>query len=122
MDGNDVELVYNTVKEAIERARRGEGPSLVELYTFRMRAHNSADREIRPQELRDEWETKSPIRRARAKLLDMGVAEEELKSIEDAAAAEIEEAYKFAASSKYPDPATVCDNVYRNDNERSTVR
>ena len=122
VDGNDVELVYNTVKEAIERARRGEGPSLVELYTFRMRAHNSADREIRPQELRDEWETKSPIRRARAKLLDMGVAEEELKSIEDAAAAEIEEAYKFAASSKYPDPATVCDNVYRNDNERSTVR
>ena len=87
-----------------------------------MRAHNSADREIRPQELRDEWEAKSPIRRAKAKLLEMGVTEEEFQAIEDAATAEIEEAYQFASSSNYPDPATVCENVYRNDNERGTVR
>lgn len=122
VDGNDVELVYDTVKEAVERARRGEGPTLVELYTFRMRAHNSADREIRSQELRDEWEAKSPIKRAKNKLLEMGVAEEEIKAIDDAATAEIEEAYKFAVASNYPDPATVCDHVYRNDNERGTVR
>ena len=122
IDGNDVELVYNTVGAAVERARRGEGPSIVELYTFRMRAHNSADREIRPQELRDEWEAKSPIRRARAKLLAMGVSESELEEIDAAATAEIEEAYRFASASPYPDPATVCDNVFRNDNERGTVR
>ena len=122
VDGNDVELVYNTVSEAVERARRGEGPSIVELYTFRMRAHNSADREIRPQALRDEWEAKSPIRRARARLLEMGVAEAELDAIDEAAHREIEEAYVFASSSKYPDPATVCEDVYRNDNERGTVR
>ena len=122
VDGNDVELVYDTVGEAVERARRGEGPSIVELYTFRMRAHNSADREIRPQALRDEWEAKSPIRRARAKLLELGVAEAELDAIDEAAQREIEEAYAFASGSRYPDPATVCEGVYRNDNERGTVR
>lgn len=122
VDGNDVEVVYNTVKEAVDRARRGEGPSIIELYTFRMRAHNSADREIRPQQLRDEWEAKSPIRRARKALVEMGVEEAELDAIDAAAAEEIEDAYRFAVSSNYPDPATVCEDVYRNDNERSTVR
>ena len=122
VDGNDVEVVYNAVHAAVERARRGEGPSLVELYTFRMRAHNSADREIRSQELRDSWEKKSPIKRLKAKLLSLGVKEEELNAIETRADEEIEQAYQFAVASKYPAAETVCENVYKNDNERSVIR
>ena len=122
VDGNDVEAVYEAVRTAVERARSGQGPSIVELYTFRMRAHNSADKEVRSQELRDAWEEKSPIRRLRDKLLAAGVTDETLEKISAAADAEIEKAYEFAATSRYPAPETVCENVYRSDNERSVIR
>lgn len=122
VDGNDVEAVYEAVHTAVERARAGEGPSIVELYTFRMRAHNSADREVRTQELRDQWEAKSPIRRLRDKLLSAGISEEVLCEIDAQADGEIEKAYEFAAASPYPAPETVCEDVYRNDNERSVIR
>lgn len=122
VDGNDVEAVYEAVRTAVERARSGQGPSIVELYTFRMRAHNSADKEVRSQELRDAWEEKSPIRRLRDKLLAAGVTDETLEKISAAADAEIEKAYEFAAASRYPAPETVCENVYRSDNERSVIR
>lgn len=122
VDGNDVEAVYKAARTAVERARSGGGPSIVELYTFRMRAHNSSDKEIRSQELRDAWEDKSPIKRLRNRLLTCGVAEETLEEVEAAADAEIEKAYEFAAASSYPAPETVCENVYKNDNERSVVR
>ena len=122
VDGNDVESVYSAVKEAVDRARRGEGPSLVELYTFRMRAHNSADKDVRPQALRDEWAAKCPILRLKNRLLDLGVDPAELQKIEERAEGEIEDAYQFAASSNYPNPATIYDNVYINDNERCTIR
>ncbi len=122
VDGNDIEAVYDAVTEAVARARAGEGPSIVELYTFRMRAHNSADREIRTQEERDAWELKSPIRNLKKRLLALGVEEGDLDKIESDADAEIQEAYEFAMVSAYPDPATVCENVYRRDNERSVIR
>lgn len=122
VDGNDVEAVYQAVSDAVSRARRGEGPSIVELYTFRMRAHNSADREVRSQALRDSWEEKSPIRRLKEKLLAAGIPEETLGEIEGQADAEIQQAYAFAVSSPYPAPDTVCENVYKNDNERSVAR
>lgn len=122
VDGNDVEAVYEAVRTSVERARSGQGPSIVELYTFRMRAHNSADKEVRSQELRDAWEEKSPIRRLRDKLLAAGVTDETLEGISAEADAEIEKAYEFAAASRYPAPETVCENVYRSDNERSVIR
>lgn len=122
VDGNDVEAVYEAVHTAAERARSGQGPSIVELYTFRMRAHNSADKEVRSQELRDAWEEKSPIRRLRDKLLAAGVTNETLEGISAEAGAEIEKAYEFASASRYPAPETVCENVYRSDNERSVIR
>lgn len=122
VDGNDVEAVYGAVHTAVERARSGQGPSIVELYTFRMRAHNSADKEVRSQELRDAWEEKSPIRRLRDKLLAAGVTDETLERISTEADAEIEKAYEFAVASRYPAPETVCENVYRSDNERSVIR
>lgn len=122
VDGNDVEAVFDAVSRAVQRARNGEGPSIVELYTFRMRAHNSADKEIRPQELRDAWEEKSPIKRLKAKLLNAGIAENVFLSIEAEADAEIENAYQYAVASPYPAPEAICENVYRNDNERSVVR
>jgi len=122
VDGNDVEAVYEAVYGAVARARGGGGPSIVELRTFRMRAHNSSDREVRPQELRDAWEEKSPIKRLGDKLLAAGVLKETLDVIHAEADAEMEAAYEFAAASKYPAPETVCESVYKNDNERSVAR
>lgn len=122
VDGNDAEVVYEAVHEAVKRARAGEGPSIVELYTFRLRAHNSADKDVRSQELRDAWEEKSPIRLLRNRLLARGITEDTLLTIEQSADDEIEKAYEFAVASAYPAPETVCENVYKNDNERSVVR
>ena len=56
------------------------------------------------------------------RLAEMGVTEETFQQLEDEANAEIEAAYEFASSSNYPDPATIYENVYANDNERSTIR
>ena len=95
IDGNDVELVFETVKKAVNRARRGEGPSLIELYTFRMRAHNSADADVRTGELKQIWAAKCPIKRAREKLRNDGMEEEALKRIEEEARTEMERAYEI---------------------------
>ena len=121
VDGNDVECVYAAVKEACDRARRGDGPSIVELFTFRMRAHNSADKDLRPKIILDEWSEKDPIVLLKARLEGMGCGKE-LEEIERVADDEIDRAYRFASSSDYPDPSTICDHVYIDDNERCTVR
>lgn len=62
IDGTDVELVYATCKEAVERARRGEGPSLIETKTMRMRGHAEHDDfSYVPKELLEEWNAKDPV-------------------------------------------------------------
>lgn len=121
-DGNDVCAVYACVKTAVQRARSGEGPTLVELCTFRMRAHNSAVKEIRPDSLLKEWEARDPIALLRARLCQDEVSPETLSKLEREAAEEMEEACRFAEASPYPNPASLCENVYRADNERCTVR
>jgi TPP-dependent pyruvate/acetoin dehydrogenase alpha subunit len=71
VDGNDILAVYKVTKEAVDRARRGEGPSLIELVTFRMGAHSTSDDPSRycPPELLKEWAEKDPVKRFEAYLL-----------------------------------------------------
>jgi pyruvate dehydrogenase E1 component alpha subunit/2-oxoisovalerate dehydrogenase E1 component alpha subunit len=99
VDGNDVLGVYAVVKEAVERARRGEGPTLVEALTYRVSAHSSSDdpSRYRDERITEEWKKRDPIARYRryltAQALLDDAAEERLKSeidaeVRDAIAAE----------------------------------
>lgn len=105
IDGNDPLAVYETAREAIERARRGEGPTLIEAMTFRFHGHvfGDADGYMDPAEKKAAVEA-DPYPRYRTQLIEGGIASEaELKAIEDAASAAIEDAVQFALNSPYPD-------------------
>jgi len=70
VDGNDVLAVYEAAREAVERARRGEGPTLIECKTYRHKGHSRVDpAKYRPKEEVEEWLRKDPIKRLREKLL-----------------------------------------------------
>jgi len=114
VDGNDVEAVYAVVKEAIERARAGGGPSLIEAKTMRMLGHAIHDgAEYVPDELLAEWEAKDPVRAYTDKLIESGITDQdELDEIDHRAAIEIEAAIDYAEASPFPDPANVENGVY----------
>ncbi len=85
-DGNDVLATYAVTKKAVERARRGEGPSLIEAVTYRMEAHTTADDPTRyrtPAEA-DEWQRRDPIARFQAFLTDRGLLDDDLRARIDA--------------------------------------
>lgn len=114
VDGNDVEAVYAVVQEAVDRARRGEGPTLIEAKTMRMLGHAIHDgAEYVPRELLAEWELRDPVKRYRQRLLDAGITDEtELAEIAQRAEVEIADAVAYAEASPLPDPATVEQGVY----------
>ena len=114
VDGNDVEAVYEATKVAVERARRGDGPSIIEAKTMRMMGHAIHDgAEYVPPALMAEWEKKDPIDRYEAKLLAEKEADQgELDEIRHRATVEIEDAIEFAEASPFPDPETVEAGIY----------
>ncbi len=124
VDGNDPVTVYEAVKKAVDYAREGNGPSIVECLTFRHQGHYCGDPAVyRPAEYMEHAHEKDAIPNFRKKLLEQGTAtEEELVAIEKAVDEEIEAAYKFANESDYPDPSEATTDVYSSDNERSVVR
>lgn len=123
VDGMDVEAVFRAVREAAERAREGEGPSLVETLVYRYQGHYCGDpAAYRPKEYLTEGRAKDPLLLARTRLTELGAAADELDALDREAAAEIERAYDFAKNAPDPDPAAVIENVYASDNERSVLR
>ncbi len=114
VDGNDVLAVYAVCKRAIERARAGEGPSLIEAKTMRMRGHSEHDDHFYvPKELLEEWRQKDPIERFEKYLAGRGLLPEQIRAeIERQALAEIDEAVEFAESSPLPDGPEALDGVY----------
>lgn len=123
VDGNDVLAVYEAVKTAVERARKGEGPSLVECITYRHEGHYCGDQAgYRPGEYMEKAIEHEAIPTFRKYLLSQGVKEEEIVQVENEITQEIADAYKFADESEYPDPSEAFTDVYSMDNERSVLR
>jgi TPP-dependent pyruvate/acetoin dehydrogenase alpha subunit len=123
VDGNDVLAVYEAVKEAVDYARAGQGPSIVECQTYRIVGHYEGDpEEYRPKELTEAWKDKDPIKLYRQYLLKAGVSQEEMAAIDRETTAEVEAAYAFAMKSPYPDISEICLDVYSSDNERCVSR
>ncbi|MGC9258307.1 thiamine pyrophosphate-dependent dehydrogenase E1 component subunit alpha [Desulfurella sp.] len=114
VDGNDVLAVYEAAKEAVERARKKEGPTLLECKTYRYHGHFEGDtQEYKPKEEVEEWLKKDPIPRFASKLINGKVAtESELKEIEKRIEQEIEDAVKFAVESPYPDVSETFEDVW----------
>ncbi len=114
VDGNDVLAVYEAVGRAVEHARSGKGPALVECKTFRVRGHSEADKaDYVPQELREQWLAKDPIKRFEAYLQEQQVLTPTKKvQIEAQVKAVVDDAVQFAEASPAPDKATVADYLF----------
>jgi pyruvate dehydrogenase E1 component alpha subunit len=114
VDGNDVFAVDEVMKKALERARSGEGPTLIECKTYRWFGHWTGDpQNYRTTEEIEEWKEKCPVKRLRGYLIDKKIlTEDEIKEIEAGAQKDIEEAVKFALESPEPDPAKAMEDVF----------
>ncbi len=115
VDGNDLLAVYEVTKEAVDRARRGEGPTLIESITYRMSFHNTTDNPSRYQDPKDleEARGRDPIERVEAYLRERGMwSEEKEKEYRAAAAQEIEDALVEAQKAPRPEPSQIFENVF----------
>jgi TPP-dependent pyruvate/acetoin dehydrogenase alpha subunit len=123
VDGNDVLAVYEATRRGVERARNGEGPTLIEADTMRMRGHaEHDDMKYVPREMLAEWVPKDPILRYERYLVAAGLA---AQSDLDAVAAMIEGQLDldlaFAESSPFPEGASALDRVYADATARLPV-
>ncbi len=113
VDGNDADVVYSVATSAIERARSGGGPSLVEAETYRHGGHSRADPgKYRPDDEVAAWLARDPIPALRHRLLDAGVPEARLVAIEQASLAAVDEATAQAQASPAPPRSLVERDVF----------
>ena len=114
VDGMDVMAVYEAAGEAVARARRGEGPTLIEAKTYRFRGHFEGDSgTYRPKEEIEEWLKRDPLKSFKEKLLEMKLlTEKKADEIDQEMLAEIDQAVKFAQESPFPEPEETLENVY----------
>jgi pyruvate dehydrogenase E1 component alpha subunit len=114
VDGNDVLAVYGAAREAVGRARRGEGPTLIECKTMRMRGHSEHDdASYVPREMLEAWRKKDPIQRLEASLRDEGILDEAgERLVTSRIAGELEAAVAWAEASPFPEGRDVEDGVY----------
>ena len=114
IDGNDLMACYETSQEAVRKARRGEGPTLIEMKTYRWYGHSEIDpANYRTSEELEMWKKRDPVPRFEKLLMERGVIDEAhkqatLQRIER----EIEEAIDFADKSPHPDPSEILEDVY----------
>jgi 2-oxoisovalerate dehydrogenase E1 component alpha subunit len=115
VDGNDVLASYAVTKSALDNARRGQGPTLIEAYTYRMGAHTTSDDPTRYRLAGEveEWQAKDPIARLRIYLAEQKIAEEDFfTEIDDEAKAAAQELRERVLAMPDPPPVQLFDNVY----------
>lgn len=113
-DGNDVLAVYDAMMEAIEHARSGKGPVLIESMTYRWFGHSASDAgAYRSREEINSWKERDPIEAFRKVLLDSKTATvEELDAIRDKADKDVKEAVAFAKAAPFPDESVAFEDNY----------
>ncbi|WP_319421783.1 pyruvate dehydrogenase (acetyl-transferring) E1 component subunit alpha [Pleurocapsa sp. FMAR1] len=117
VDGMDVLAVNTLAKEAVARARAGEGPTLIEALTYRFRGHSLAD----PDEMRDPaekefWGQRDPIKKFATYMIEQNLATaDELKEINHKISARVDEAVKFAENSSEPNPSDLHRYIFAED-------
>jgi len=118
VDGNDVVAVWQAAGEAVERARRGEGPSFIEAKTYRIQGHLEAEDlflaggKYREKEEIEAWRKRDPIARTHEKLIASGVAAADLEAIDARIQRTVAEAVEFAQASEPADPELAFDLMF----------
>jgi TPP-dependent pyruvate/acetoin dehydrogenase alpha subunit len=114
VDGNDVEAVYAATAKAIERARKGRGPSFIECKTFRMTGHSAHDMaEYVPEAVFKKGQKEDPIVRLEKRMLAQRVlTRKEIQKMEESIREEIDDAVAFAVASPMPEGTAVTEGVY----------
>ena len=114
VDGNDVVAVWEAVNRAVQSARDGNGPSLVECKSFRMTGHSAHDdARYVPRELFEYWEKRDPIVRLEAFMKEQGfLNDKKFEEMNSRVVGEIDEAVELADKDPYPDPEDCMTGVY----------
>lgn len=117
VDGNDVCAVYDVAEDAIKRARKGDGPTLVECKTYRWHGHHAGEPKdgllYRSRKEMDDWREKDPIRRLKEILIsEKSITDKDFENMQKELEADLNEAIKFAESSPFPPVSALYDNVY----------
>jgi pyruvate dehydrogenase E1 component alpha subunit len=115
VDGNDALAVFIATKEAVDRARRGEGPTLIECVTFRMGPHSSSDdpTRYRDEKLYQAWTKRDPIKRLRTYLESKKLWDDKKeKNLQEELKANLAEAVERAEQEPAPDPMDLFEDVY----------
>ena len=114
VDGMDMEAVHNAVARAVKRARDGEGPTLLEMKTYRYRGHSMSDpQKYRTKEEVEIYKEKDPIEIARLKLVEFfNVEDTEIEEINERVRLEVEESVQFAEESPWPSDDELYKDVY----------
>ena len=103
VDGNDADLVYRVARDAADKARAGDGPSLIEAKTYRHSGHSRADpATYRPEGELEKWLERDPLKIYRKRLIDFGVKESKVVAIEKAVLKAVGDATEFAKNSSTP--------------------
>ncbi|MFM2720907.1 thiamine pyrophosphate-dependent dehydrogenase E1 component subunit alpha [Microbacterium mcarthurae (nom. nud.)] len=115
-EGQDVLAVYEAVSAAVTRARAGEGPTLIEVVTYRYNEHSEGLRlgtDYRPVDEREAWLKKDPLVLFRERLIaEHGLTAERMDALEQEILAEVDAAVAFAENSPFPDPSVAFDDLY----------
>ncbi|MFB4167228.1 pyruvate dehydrogenase (acetyl-transferring) E1 component subunit alpha [Virgibacillus sp. JSM 102003] len=114
VDGNDIVEMMNTTHEAVENARSGNGPTLIEAKTYRWKGHSKSDaKKYRTREEEKEWKDKDPIKRFAGVLIEAGIfTEEESKSLRSEAKQAVEDSVDFAKEGPMPAHEDLLNDVY----------
>lgn len=117
VDGNDILAMYTATKEALEKARAGEGPTLIEAYTYRMANHTTSDdaSKYRSEEEVKKWEKRDPIERFRIYLNNKGIWNESFeRKVQEEAEATVNSAVEEAEKTPSPSIEEIFIHTYKN--------
>ncbi|MBC6489505.1 pyruvate dehydrogenase (acetyl-transferring) E1 component subunit alpha [Flavihumibacter stibioxidans] len=118
IDGMSPEAVHESISRAVKRAREGDGPTLIEIKTYRYKGHSISDpQKYRTKEEVEEYKQRDPIEQVLATILENNFAtQEEIDAINKRVDAEVEESVKFAEESPWPDDSEVLKDIYVDEN------
>jgi TPP-dependent pyruvate/acetoin dehydrogenase alpha subunit len=115
VDGNDVLEVYRVTHTAFVRARKGEGPTLIECKTYRQKGHHIGDpgTVYRLEEEKEVWVKRDPIKTFKERLIKQEIInKEEIENLEKESRKLIEEAVQFAENSSFPEPEEAYQDLF----------
>ena len=113
IDGNDADAVYRAAMDAYAKARKGDGPSLIECITYRHSGHSRADpAKYRPEGELEKWKERDPLKIYRERLLDFGIGKDAILDIESAIKRDVDEATEACKASPNPPQDIIMTDVY----------